>query len=158
MPAFHQMGHDSENLLFEDGLNRFAGAILSPLNYTPPDVKSQLERLKDRPGFVTIFDPHLYRPQSERMCLTDWDYYPKDVETADMNEAWWAGIVERVAQTATTLGTTAVTSPAIVPKSFPDDFFFAVGRKRRPARSCASRWASTADANCRCEFGRPVFP
>ena len=123
MPAFHQMGHDSENLLFEDGLNRFAGAILSPLNYTPPDVKSQLERLKDRPGFVTIFDPHLYRPQSERMCLTDWDYYPKDVETADMNEAWWAGIVERVAQTATTLGTTAVTSPAIVPKSFPDDFF-----------------------------------
>jgi hypothetical protein len=123
MPAFHQIGHNSENLLFDEGLGRFAGAILSPLNYGPDAVSSQIQNLKNRPGFVTIFDPHLYRPQSERMCLPEWDYYPRDVETADLNEAWWSSIVDKVAATAIGLGTTTVASPAIVPKAFSDDFF-----------------------------------
>lgn len=83
MASFHQVGHNSENLLFEDGLDRFGGAILSPLNYGPDAVAAQIERLREREGFVTILDPHLYRPQSERMCLPEWDYYPRDVETAD---------------------------------------------------------------------------
>jgi hypothetical protein len=123
MPAFHQIGHNSENLLFEQGLDRFGGAILSPLNYGPAAVASQIESLKGRKEFVTIFDPHLYRPQSERMCLPEWGYYPKDVETADLNEKWWASIVDEVAVAAVGLATTAVASPAIVPKSFPDEFF-----------------------------------
>jgi hypothetical protein len=126
MSVFHQIGHDSENLLFEEGLNRFGGAILSPLNYSPADVAAQIENLKARPEFITIFDPHLYRPQSERMCLPEWDYYPRDVETADMNEAWWASIVENVASTAARLRTTYVASPAIVPKAFPDDYFLSL--------------------------------
>ncbi len=123
MPAFHQIGHDSENLMFEGGLERFGGAILSPLNYGPSDVAAQLTRLKDRKDFVTILDPHLYRPQSERMCLPEWEYYPKDVDTADFNQKWWAGIVEKVAKTAVELEPTAVSSPAIVPKTFPNEFF-----------------------------------
>jgi hypothetical protein len=123
MPALHQIGHNSENLLFDDGLTRFGGTILSPLNYNPADVAAQIARLKDRKDFVTVFDPHLYRPQSERMCLPEWDYYPKDVETADFNEKWWASIVDRVAKTAVGLGVTSVASPAIVPKAFPDEFF-----------------------------------
>jgi len=123
MPAFHQIGHNSENLLSEKGLERFGGAILSPLNYGPSAVEAQIQSLKSRPGFVTIFDPHLYRPQSERMCLPEWDYYPKDVETADLNEKWWASIAEKVASTAKKLETGAVASPAIVPKIFPDEFF-----------------------------------
>lgn len=123
MAAFHQVGHNSENLLFEEGLSRFGGAILSPLNYGPADVAAQIARLKDRNEFVTVFDPHLYRPQSERMCLPEWDYYPKDVETADITEKWWASIIDKVATTAVKLGVTAVASPAIVPKTFPDEFF-----------------------------------
>jgi hypothetical protein len=123
MPAFHQVGHDSQNLLFDEGLSRFGGAILSPLNYGPTAVAAQVDRLKNRQSFVTVFDPHLYRPQSERMCLPEWDYYPKDVETTDFNEQWWAAIVDSVAQTAVTLGTTAVASPAIVPRAFTDEFF-----------------------------------
>jgi hypothetical protein len=126
MPAFHQMGHDSENLLFDDGLSRFAGAILSPLNYGPSDVADQVQRLKGKTGFVTIFDPHLYRPQSERMCLPEWDYYPRDVETAEMNVTWWAAVIEKVASTAAQLGTTHVCSPAIVPKAFPDEYFLSL--------------------------------
>jgi hypothetical protein len=122
MPAFHQIGHDSQNLLFEDGLSRFGGAILSPLNYNRVAIAAQLEKLRGRNNFATIFDPHLYRPQSERMCLPEWDYYPKDVETSDFSEQWWGPIVDAVAQTGVGLGTTAVASPAIVPKAFPDDF------------------------------------
>jgi hypothetical protein len=89
MPAIHQIGHDSENLLFEEGLNRFGGVILSPLNYTPDEVRAQLGLLRERPNFVTIFDPHLYRPQSERMCLPNWNYYPKDIETSDLTPELW---------------------------------------------------------------------
>jgi hypothetical protein len=123
MPAFHQIGHDSQNLLFEDSLSRFGGAILSPLNYNEAAITAQLEKLRARNNFVTIFDPHLYRPQSERMCLPEWDYYPKDVETSNFSEQWWGPIVDAVAKTGVGLGTTSVASPAIVPKSFPDDFF-----------------------------------
>ncbi len=123
MPAFHQIGHNSENLLFESGLERFGGAILSPLNYGPEAVASQIERLRNRDGFVTVFDPHLYKPQSERLCLPEWGYYPRDVETADFTQEWWAAIVDGVARTALDLRPTAVTSPAIVPKVFSDDFY-----------------------------------
>jgi hypothetical protein len=123
MPAFHQIGHNSENLLFEDELSRYGGAILSPLNYGPDAVANQIARLRPRENFVTVFDPHLYRPQSERMCLPEWDYYPRDVDSTDFNDAWWAEIVDRVAHTAVVLGTSAVASPAIVPRVFSDDFF-----------------------------------
>jgi hypothetical protein len=124
MPAFHQIGHDSENLLFEAELARFGGAILSPLNYTPEEVKAQVVRLKDRLGFVTVLDPHLYRPQSDRLCLPSWSYYPKDVDTADLGSGtWWAGLVDAVAASAVDVGPTAVCSPAIVPKVFSEDFY-----------------------------------
>jgi len=123
MPAFHQIGHDSENLLFDSGLERFGGAILSPLNYGPAEVRAQLDRLRDRAGFVTIFDPHLYRPQSERMCLPNWQYYPRDVDTADFSEEWWAPIVDSVAATVAELKPTAAASPTIVPKTFPNEFY-----------------------------------
>jgi hypothetical protein len=123
MSVFHQIGHDSENLLFEDDLSRFAGAVLSPLNYTPAEVAAQLEMLKDRESFVTIFDPHLYRPQSERMCLPKWSYYPKDIETNDLTPALWHATIDKVAETAIGLGTDFVASPAIAPKYFPDEYF-----------------------------------
>lgn len=36
MPAFMQMGHDTENLIGEDGLD-FSGIVLSPLNRVPAE-------------------------------------------------------------------------------------------------------------------------
>jgi hypothetical protein len=151
MSAFHQIGHNSENLIFDEGLARLGGAILSPLNYGPADVADQIARLKDRANFVTIFDPHLYRPQSERMRLPEWDYYPKDVETADINEKWWESIVGKVAKTAIELGVSAVSSPAIVPKTFPDDFFLQLidngNRLERELRGCTVRPMQTVVVN-----------
>ena len=127
MPAFHQIGHDSENLLFEEQLARFGGAILSPLNYTPDEVRAQIARLKDLPGFVTVLDPHLYRPKSDRLRLPTWNYYPKDVDTADLgSEAWWSRLVDEVARTAAELEPAFVCSPAIARKTFPDEFYVEV--------------------------------
>ena len=124
MPAFHQIGHDSENLLFEPQLGRFAGAILSPLNYTPEETAGQISELRKRENFQTILDPHLYRPQSDRLQLPTWSYYPKDVETADLSsDKWWSELVEGVAKAAIDLGPDAVCSPAIAPKSYTDEFF-----------------------------------
>jgi hypothetical protein len=139
--AFHQIGHDSENLMFDDGLMEFGGAILSPLNYSPSEVGAQLEKLKERAGFTTIFDPHLYRPQSERGCLPEWDYYPKDVDTADFTPRWQAGIVDRLAQTVVALGPTSVASPAIVPRTFTDEFYlqlvYCANRLQENLKGCA---------------------
>ena len=38
MPAFMQMGHDTENLVGEEGLEKFAGIVLSPVNRFPADL------------------------------------------------------------------------------------------------------------------------
>ena len=123
MPAFHQIGHDSENLLLIPDLGRFAGAILSPLNYTPEETVQQASDLK-KAGKSTLLDPYLYHPQSDRGQLPKWSYYPKDVETADLSsEGWWSALVDRVAKAAVEIGTDAVCSPAIVPKAFSDDYF-----------------------------------
>ena len=146
MSAFHQIGHDSENLMFEEGLSRFGGAILSPLNYKPAEVAAQLEELKDRQGFVTVFDPHLYRPQSERGCLPEWDYYPKDVETADVTPEWSARLVDQLAQTAIQLGPTSVASPAIVPRAFPDEFYLELVQN---ANRLQSRLEGSPSRRCR---------
>lgn len=43
MPAYHQMGHDSENLLWAPELGQYRGAILSPVNYDQAKVGAQIE-------------------------------------------------------------------------------------------------------------------
>jgi hypothetical protein len=123
MPVFHQIGHDSENLLSIPELDRFAGAILSPLNYTSDETQQQIADLK-KSGKVAILDPYLYHPQSDKGQLPKWSYYPKDVDTADLgSEKWWSSLVNGVAKAAVEIGADAVCSPAIVPKAFTDDFY-----------------------------------
>jgi hypothetical protein len=123
MPVFHQIGHDSENLLSVPELDRFAGAILSPLNYTPGETQQQISDLK-KAGKIAILDPYLYHPQSDKGQLPKWSYYPKDVDTADLgSESWWSSLVSGIAKAAAEIGSDAVCSPAIVPKAFTDDFY-----------------------------------
>ena len=124
MPAYHQMGHDSENLLAASGLERLAGAILSPVNYNQEEMIGQISELRQRANFETIFDPQLYVPQSERGCLSKWDYFPKDVDTSDpSNENWWVPITENLGKLATELQPSALCSPAVVPRTYPNDYF-----------------------------------
>src|ERR1700730_1212075 len=124
MPAFHQMGNDSENLLAEPHLSRYQGCVLSPVNYDKGKISGQLTQLKERAGFRTVFDPQLYMPRSNQGCLREWDYFPKDVDTADLSSAaWWDSLNEAIAITIAELKPEAVCSPAVIPKTFPDEYF-----------------------------------
>jgi hypothetical protein len=135
MPVLHQMGNDSENLLSEAGLSRYQGCVLSPVNYDKTKVAGQLAQLKEKHGFRTVFDPQLYMPRSNQGFLRDWDYFPKDVDTADLSSAdWWDALTDAVATTAAELKSNAVCSPAMIPKSFPDEYFLQLIRSGRALR------------------------
>ena len=118
------MGHDSENLLWADGLDQYRGAILSPVNYRQEKVAAQILWARQRGEFETVFDPQLYVPNSERGCLREWPYFPDDVDTADLaSDAWWERLLDSLVEICTTIRPTAVCSPAIMPATYPDDYF-----------------------------------
>jgi|ERR1022692_2872832 hypothetical protein len=124
MSAYHQMGHDSENLIWEDGLAGFKGAILSPVNYDQNKIAGQIAWASQQPAFETVFDPQLYVPNSDRGCLRYWSYFPTDVDTADRSsDAWWSGIVDSLVQVCSVLGPSSVCSPAILPSTYQDEYF-----------------------------------
>ncbi len=63
-------------------------------------------------------------PRSNQGFLRAWDYFPKDVDTADLTSvAWWDALNEAIARTVTELKPGAVCSPAVIPKTFPDEYF-----------------------------------
>lgn len=127
MPVYHQMGHDSENLLREPNLQQFSGAILSPVNYDAVRISQQIASFADRPTFELIFDPQLYVPTSERGFLREWTYFPDDVDTADLDsDAWWDGLLTSLAEECASLGQIKVCSPAVLPRVYTDEFFSAL--------------------------------
>ncbi|QOY88212.1 hypothetical protein [Paludibaculum fermentans] len=124
MPAYHQMGHDSENLLWADGLAQYGGAILSPVNYDQVKMAAQIAWGREQANFETLFDPQMYVPNSERGRLRDWPYFPNDVDTADLaSDSWWSGLLDALVNICTEIGPTAVCSPAVLPASYPDEYF-----------------------------------
>jgi hypothetical protein len=125
MGAFHQVGHDSENLIFDQGLAGFSGAILSPVNYSPSDTKVQVVRAsKEQHQFEKWFDPQLYVPWSTRGELPKWDHFPKDIESADVSRpAWWSSTVDSLIGVCEQLQPTAVCSPVTKPQVFPNSYY-----------------------------------
>lgn len=127
MSAFHQMGHDSKNLLDQEELSGFAGAVLSPVNYNPDDSMSIVERLRvARPGdFKLILDPQLYYPRHvDRGYLSQWSYFPKDFDSADRGSAdYWNEMALSVAKAGHTVRAHMVASPADVPGAYDDPYY-----------------------------------
>ena len=124
MPVYHQMGNDSINLVFEEGLSTYRGAILSPVNCDKEGTAKFISRMRALANFEVIFDPQLYFPKSEMGCLPAWDYFPKGVRTADPSSSkWWQAIVDSLVASMSPLQPDAVCSPAMVPRTFPDSFF-----------------------------------
>jgi hypothetical protein len=121
------MGHDSENLLLESGLEAFRGMIASPVNYSESDMSLQVAGIRAAPGksdFDVVFDPQLYYPRTERGYLRDWAYFPTDVDTGDRSsDSWWEPLVSSLASTIGGLQVNAICSPAEVPRAFPDSYF-----------------------------------
>lgn len=127
MPAYHQMGHHSANLVFEDELGQFQGAVLSPVNERQEQLAAFVERARsERPGLDLVFDPQLYFPTSNRGQLRSWTHFPDDVDTADLSsDAWWSSTVSRLATVAGEIQPDAVCSPAVVPRVFSGTDFYA---------------------------------
>ena len=124
MGTYHQMGHHSQNLLSDPQLATYSGAILSPVNYRQDDVIGQIQRSRAQQAFETVFDPQLYYPTTQRGVLREWTYFPADVDTADItSSAWWNQIVDQIAITCDQINPTTVCSPAVVPRTFTNDYF-----------------------------------
>lgn len=123
MPAYHQIGHNSENLLAEADLSGFAGAVLSPTNYTEEEIALQVAEYQSD-SFKCIFDPQLYYPRSERGKLSDWTYFPDTVDTADLSDlSWWSVVLSELADTVERLGVRAVCSPITVPGTYSSGYY-----------------------------------
>lgn len=113
MTAYHQMGHNSRNLL--DEVTGFRGAIVSPINEILSDVAAMVARHRSE-AFEFVFDPQLYFPKrSDRGQLGQWSYFPKDIDTADMSSAaWWDRVLGPIRDTVLELNVDAVCAPAVL--------------------------------------------
>ena len=126
MAVYHQLGHNSNNLVLEAHLRNYLGVILSPINYKLEEIQTFISNC--RRGNLThlhfIFDPQLYNPSSNRGELPTWKYFPNDVGTADPTQSdWWRNICNRLAAEITSLGVDAVCSPVLSPRSFSDEYY-----------------------------------
>ncbi len=121
MAVYHQMGHDSENLVRD--VAGYQGVVLSPVNADSERVRTLMTEHAGS-GLEFVFDSQMYFPRSEREKLRTWSYFPEDVETANLGElAWWSRLNQRLTDTCRDLGARAVCSPTIVPNSFPASFY-----------------------------------
>src|SRR4051794_11505644 len=78
MPVYHQIGHQSDNLLTEPLLDQYAGAILSPVNYDELSMLAQVQMYRRTGNRDVIFDPQIYYPRTELVRLRTWSYFPSD--------------------------------------------------------------------------------
>lgn len=129
MSVYHQMGHQSENLLSEPKLDRYAGAILSPVNFDEPSMCRQVAGYRRNPAAEAIFDPQLYYPHTDLGKIRQWSYFPSAFDTADSaSEQWWDNLVMELAEACGRVRPDAVCSPAIVPRTFVDSYFDQMNR------------------------------
>jgi len=123
MAAYHQMGNDTRNLVSERP--QYSGLIASPVNDQKSDVGGQIAQFQ-RDEFEVVFDPQLYFPQSERGQLRTWEYFPSDVDTADLSsDVWWNSVQNGLLATLEDLKPRAACTPAVVPKEYSNDYYAA---------------------------------
>lgn len=123
MATYHQMGHDSKNLLAEDQLTLFRGAILSPVNMTNREMIPIIEK-RPSDAFEFVFDPQLYYPEHRRGCLCKWDYYPDGFDTADRTSLpFWKTINRKLTKTIGTIAPKAACSPAFIPRIYDNKYY-----------------------------------
>jgi len=122
--VYHQMGHDSINLVNEPNLSNYSGAILSPVNYDEEKIIAQVKSMREKENFEAIFDPQLYFPQTERGKLREWSYFPNDVDTALVSsEKWWKKVTKDIVDTCVKINAHAACSPVFAPRSYTNDYY-----------------------------------
>jgi hypothetical protein len=123
MAVYHQMGHQSHNLLMESNLSLYQGTVLSPVNDNEQQLRPIIEEHSSE-DFEMIFDPQLYYPSAERGKLPEWPYFPSDVDTADQSSLrWWRGIITGLGDSVQRLNPQAACTPAIVPRVYSDEYY-----------------------------------
>jgi hypothetical protein len=126
MPVFQQMSDKSANLLDEDLLSDYVGAVISPVNFTESETLKFIERLRMNSGgdFSFVLDPQLYFPESEEGVLSDWRFFPKAFRSADYaSEKYWTQVAKQVARVGKDLRAQYVASPAVVPRVYDNAYF-----------------------------------
>lgn len=123
MGTYLQIGHEGWNLLEEP--IAFQGIVLSPVNDSPIAVSERMRRLGgDRSHLEVVFDPQLYNPASSRGQLSQWRYFPTDLDTADLSSTgWWLNINRSLVACAAQAGSNVVCSPASVPRSYAPEYY-----------------------------------
>jgi hypothetical protein len=120
------MAHDSQNLLHDDRLIDYSGAVISPVNYTEDETRGHIERLRMRSGgdFLFVLDPQLYFPDSEEGVLPGWRFFPSEFRSGDYSSVkYWNDLAEEVAIVGKDLRAQYVASPAVVPKVYDNAYF-----------------------------------
>ena len=141
MAVYHQMGHDSWNLIDEKSLHGYSGIVLSPVNDPPENVVTRLSKLgKRRDKLEIILDPQFYKPSSDRGHLASWSHFSDDVDTVNLGDiSWWEKRCNSLVATARDIGANAICSPAMLPRVYDDDYY-------RWTVDCAQRLQDAAAA------------
>jgi len=127
MAAYFQMGHHSENLVGEKGLEIFNGILLSPVNRLPVELAGDIEKFRDRGDYDIVLDTQLYVPRSERGQLPSQPYFPDDFETADLSgKAWWNAINKEIYDYCNFLQPSSVATPVCIPNRWTDGYYKSV--------------------------------
>lgn len=125
MACYHQLGHQSDNLIEEEHLSKFVGAIISPVNYTPSMVREKI-LLRNTPNenFQFILDPQLYFPRSQINKLTTWDYFPTEYDTqSDQDINWWGRVISQIFQNVNSLNIPTFCTPNAVPRIYSPEYY-----------------------------------
>lgn len=125
MSAYHQMGHDSWNLVGEASLQNFKGVILSPVNDSPAAMTQKLQQLRQScERLEVILDPQFYEPRIARGHLGTWPYFSEDVDTVNLgDQQWWRERINSLVSIAADIGANAICSPAIMPRIHDDNYY-----------------------------------
>jgi len=63
-------------------------------------------------------------PRSNQGFLREWDYFPKDVDTADLSSVpWWDALNDAIAKTVAELKPRCGLFTSRHSKTFPDEYF-----------------------------------
>ncbi len=139
MAAYHQMGHDTENLVGEIDLDNFRGIVLSPVNRTEVELTQDVVDFRNKGEFDIVLDPQLYVPNSDRGYLSEHPYFRSDLDTADLSsDTWWLGVVQDLVTCAETLGVNAVTSPVVLPNVWNSEYYLRCSDTARKLRDSLS--------------------
>jgi len=126
MGVFHQMGHLSKNLLLEEDLLLFKGAILSPVNEDFNSMNKIIQSRRDN-QFEMIFDPKIYYPPSHIRYLSGWEYFPDDnIRNIREFKNWQRSKIEILKRKILELQPDSVLSPAYIPSSFSDEYYHTI--------------------------------